>query len=229
MIGERRLRKEDARFLTGRGRYLADHHVDGLHHVALLRSPAAHAVIRRHRHDGGGVAPRGGGRVHADRPRRRRVPTHGSPPRAAGHATAGVDGAGVGSGALRGRTDRRGGGGEPRRRRGRTRARGPRPGDLARGRRSGPCPRARRAAALPGVGHERAAPPRGRDPGSDGRDRRRAARPAGALREPSHHGAPARGPRRAGRVRRRVRRPARWSCRRSSRTSCARWWPRCAG
>jgi carbon-monoxide dehydrogenase large subunit len=46
MIGERRLRKEDARFLTGRGRYLADHHVDGLHHVALLRSPAAHAVIR---------------------------------------------------------------------------------------------------------------------------------------------------------------------------------------
>jgi len=46
MIGERRLRKEDARFLTGRGRYLADHHVDGLHHVALVRSPAAHAVIR---------------------------------------------------------------------------------------------------------------------------------------------------------------------------------------
>lgn len=46
MIGERRLRKEDARFLTGRGRYVGDHHVDGLHHVALLRSPAAHAVVR---------------------------------------------------------------------------------------------------------------------------------------------------------------------------------------
>ncbi len=45
-IGARRLRKEDSRFLTGRGRYLADHHVDRLHHVALLRSPAAHAVIR---------------------------------------------------------------------------------------------------------------------------------------------------------------------------------------
>jgi carbon-monoxide dehydrogenase large subunit len=46
VIGERRLRREDPRFLTGRGRYVADHHVDGLHHVALLRSPAAHAVIR---------------------------------------------------------------------------------------------------------------------------------------------------------------------------------------
>ena len=46
MIGERRLRKEDVRFLTGRGRYVADHHVDGLHHIALLRSPVAHGVIR---------------------------------------------------------------------------------------------------------------------------------------------------------------------------------------
>jgi aerobic carbon-monoxide dehydrogenase large subunit len=46
VIGQRRLRKEDPRFLTGRGRYLADHHVEGLHHVALVRSPAAHAVIR---------------------------------------------------------------------------------------------------------------------------------------------------------------------------------------
>src|SRR6478735_4461138 len=45
-IGARRLRKEDARFLTGRGRYLTDHHVDGLHHIAFLRSPEAHAVIR---------------------------------------------------------------------------------------------------------------------------------------------------------------------------------------
>jgi carbon-monoxide dehydrogenase large subunit len=40
------MRKEDPRFLTGRGRYLADHQVEGLHHVALLRSPAAHGVIR---------------------------------------------------------------------------------------------------------------------------------------------------------------------------------------
>ena len=46
ILGNRVTRVEDPRFLTGRGRYVADHHVDGLHHVALLRSPAAHAVIR---------------------------------------------------------------------------------------------------------------------------------------------------------------------------------------
>ena len=43
MIGERRLRTEDARLLTGRGRYLADHDVPGLCHVAFVRSPVAHA------------------------------------------------------------------------------------------------------------------------------------------------------------------------------------------
>ena len=46
MIGERRLRAEDARLLTGRGRYLADHDVPGLCHVAFVRSPVAHARIR---------------------------------------------------------------------------------------------------------------------------------------------------------------------------------------
>lgn len=46
MIGERALRKEDGRLLSGRGRYLADHDVVDLHHVAILRSPVAHAVIR---------------------------------------------------------------------------------------------------------------------------------------------------------------------------------------
>ncbi len=46
MIGSRTLRREDARFLTGRGRYLADHDVAGLGHVALWRSPVAHARIR---------------------------------------------------------------------------------------------------------------------------------------------------------------------------------------
>jgi carbon-monoxide dehydrogenase large subunit len=45
MIGERRLRVEDARLLTGRGRYLADHDVAGLCHVAIVRSPLAHAAI----------------------------------------------------------------------------------------------------------------------------------------------------------------------------------------
>ncbi|MDQ1431434.1 MAG: aerobic carbon-monoxide dehydrogenase large subunit, partial [Actinomycetota bacterium] len=46
MIGDRALRREDARFLVGRGRYLADHGVPGLLHVAILRSPAAHAEVR---------------------------------------------------------------------------------------------------------------------------------------------------------------------------------------
>ncbi len=44
-VGARRVRREDPRFLTGRGRYLADHNPAGLHHVALLRSTAAHARI----------------------------------------------------------------------------------------------------------------------------------------------------------------------------------------
>ena len=46
MIGERALRREDPRFLTGHGRYLADHDVAGLAHIAILRSPAAHADVR---------------------------------------------------------------------------------------------------------------------------------------------------------------------------------------
>jgi carbon-monoxide dehydrogenase large subunit len=46
VIGEARLRTEDARLLTGRGRYLADHDVPGLCHVAFVRSPMAHARMR---------------------------------------------------------------------------------------------------------------------------------------------------------------------------------------
>ena len=46
MIGERRLRVEDARLLTGRGRFLADHDVAGLAHVVILRSPLPHARVR---------------------------------------------------------------------------------------------------------------------------------------------------------------------------------------
>ena len=46
MIGARVRRKEDARFLTGQGRYLADHATPGLCHVAIVRSPLAHAGIR---------------------------------------------------------------------------------------------------------------------------------------------------------------------------------------
>ncbi len=39
-------RVEDARFLTGRGRYVADMAAPGALHAAVLRSPHAHAVVR---------------------------------------------------------------------------------------------------------------------------------------------------------------------------------------
>ncbi|GEL17921.1 xanthine dehydrogenase family protein molybdopterin-binding subunit [Pseudonocardia asaccharolytica] len=45
MIGERVTRKEDVRFLTGAGRYLADLRPAGLKHAAILRSPVAHARV----------------------------------------------------------------------------------------------------------------------------------------------------------------------------------------
>ena len=43
--GRSRRRVEDARFLTGRGRYVADAALSGLLHAAVLRSPHAHARI----------------------------------------------------------------------------------------------------------------------------------------------------------------------------------------
>ena len=46
-VGDRHLRKEDPRLLTGRGRYVADLALPGMLHVVLLRSPHAHARIRR--------------------------------------------------------------------------------------------------------------------------------------------------------------------------------------
>ena len=46
LVGQGIERKEDRRFLTGRGRYLTDHDIPGLLHVAIRRSVAAHARIR---------------------------------------------------------------------------------------------------------------------------------------------------------------------------------------
>ncbi len=46
-VGDRHLRKEDPRLLTGRGRYVGDLVLPGMLHVVLLRSPHAHARIRR--------------------------------------------------------------------------------------------------------------------------------------------------------------------------------------
>ncbi len=45
-IGQRVKRKEDYRFLTGRGQYTDDLHIPGLLYAGLLKSPYAHARIR---------------------------------------------------------------------------------------------------------------------------------------------------------------------------------------
>jgi aerobic carbon-monoxide dehydrogenase large subunit len=44
-IGDAPKRREDLRFLTGRGRYLDDLAFEGLAHAVVLRSPHAHARI----------------------------------------------------------------------------------------------------------------------------------------------------------------------------------------
>ncbi len=46
-IGARVLRKEDRRFITGKGKYTDDHKVAGMHHAAFVRSPHAHAKIKK--------------------------------------------------------------------------------------------------------------------------------------------------------------------------------------
>jgi aerobic carbon-monoxide dehydrogenase large subunit len=47
IIGDRPKRREDLRFLTGRGGYLDDLVIEGLVHAVVLRSPHAHAVVQR--------------------------------------------------------------------------------------------------------------------------------------------------------------------------------------
>ena len=46
-IGARVARKEDKRFITGRGRYTDDMSVPGMKHAAFVRSPHAHAKIEK--------------------------------------------------------------------------------------------------------------------------------------------------------------------------------------
>ena len=46
VIGTRMLRKEDPRFLAGRGRFIDDITLPNMAHAAVLRSPHAHARIR---------------------------------------------------------------------------------------------------------------------------------------------------------------------------------------
>ena len=45
-IGARLLRKEDDRYMRGRGQYVGDIRLPGMLEVAFLRSPLAHARIR---------------------------------------------------------------------------------------------------------------------------------------------------------------------------------------
>ncbi|TIX98791.1 MAG: xanthine dehydrogenase family protein molybdopterin-binding subunit, partial [Mesorhizobium sp.] len=46
-VGARVARKEDKRFITGAGRYVDDMVVPGMKHAAFVRSPHAHAEIKK--------------------------------------------------------------------------------------------------------------------------------------------------------------------------------------
>ena len=46
-IGARVLRKEDQRFITGKGKYTDDFKMAGMHYAAFVRSPHAHAKIKK--------------------------------------------------------------------------------------------------------------------------------------------------------------------------------------
>src|SRR5438128_11104004 len=46
-IGQPLRRREDFKFVTGKGRYTDDLKVPGMLHMAVLRSPHAHAIIRQ--------------------------------------------------------------------------------------------------------------------------------------------------------------------------------------
>ena len=69
-------RKEDVRFLRGRGNYVDDINLPGMLHSAILRSPYAHARIVSIDTSARRGPPEGQGRHHGCRPR---------------HARAGVD------------------------------------------------------------------------------------------------------------------------------------------
>ena len=45
-LGESRLRKEDARFIQGKGNYVDDIKLPGMLHMDIVRSPLAHARIK---------------------------------------------------------------------------------------------------------------------------------------------------------------------------------------
>ena len=48
-IGQPLRRREDFKFVTGKGRYIDDIKAPGMLHMAVLRSPHAHAIIKKRR------------------------------------------------------------------------------------------------------------------------------------------------------------------------------------
>ena len=57
-IGHSVKRVEDDRFIRGAGNYIDDIHLPGMLHMAILRSPYAHATHQRHRRvEGAGARP----------------------------------------------------------------------------------------------------------------------------------------------------------------------------
>ena len=52
-IGHSVKRKEDDRFIRGRGNYIDDMQLPGMLHMSILRSPYAHAKHQQRRHVGG--------------------------------------------------------------------------------------------------------------------------------------------------------------------------------
>ena len=58
------LRKEDAEFITGQGRFVDDIKLPGMLHAAFVRSPVRRTRRSRHRHVGGAEACRASSRVH---------------------------------------------------------------------------------------------------------------------------------------------------------------------
>jgi carbon-monoxide dehydrogenase large subunit len=46
-IGARVVRKEDKRFITGKGRYVDDIKLQGMTHAHIIRSPHAHAKVKK--------------------------------------------------------------------------------------------------------------------------------------------------------------------------------------
>ena len=67
-MGDSRLRKEDARFIQGKGNYVDDIKMPGMLHMDIVRSPVAHARIKTHRQERGAEGARRHRRADRRRP-----------------------------------------------------------------------------------------------------------------------------------------------------------------